>query len=51
MRSNVQEVLGGKFSPAYLAVCACPYLIDRCKKDEAQKISGFPESCITAPMT
>ena len=41
MRSNVQEVLGGKFLPAPLALCGGPYLIDPCKNDETQKISGF----------
>ena len=44
MRSNVQEVLGGKFLPAPLALSGGPYLIDPCKKDEAQKISGFYQS-------
>ena len=34
MRSNVQEVLGGKFLPAHLALSGGPYFIDPCKKDE-----------------
>ena len=41
MRSNVQEVVGGKFLPAPLALSGCPYLIGPCKRDETQKISGF----------
>ena len=44
MRSNVQEVLDGKFLPAPLALSCGPYLIDPCKKDETQKISGFVQS-------
>ena len=34
MRGNVQEVLGGKFLPAHLALSGGPYFIDPCKKDE-----------------
>ena len=44
MRSNVPEVLGGKFLPAPLALSGGPYLIDPCKNDETQKISGFHQS-------
>ena len=44
MRSNVQEVLGRMFLPAPLALSSGPYLIDPCKKDETQKISGFFQS-------
>ena len=41
MRSNVQEVLGGKFLPAPLALSGGPYLIDPCKKDEKKIFFGF----------
>ena len=44
MRSNVQEVIGGKFLPAALALPACPYLIGPCKRDETQNNSGFYQS-------
>ena len=44
MRSNVQEILGGKFLPAPLPLSGGLYLIDPCKKDETQKISGFYQS-------
>ena len=44
VRSNVQEILGGKFLPAPLALSGGLYLIDLCKKDETQKISGFYQS-------
>ena len=46
VRSNVQEVLGGKFLPAPLALSGGPYLIDPCKNDETQKISGFYQSLV-----
>ena len=51
MRSNVQEVLGGKFLPAPLALSGGPYLIDPSKKDETKDFRILSESCITAPTT
>ena len=45
MRSNVQEVLGGKvLTSTFSSLSGGPYLIDPCKKDETQKISGFYQS-------
>ena len=44
MRSNMQEILGGEFLPAPLALSGGLYLIDPCKRDETQKISGFDQS-------
>ena len=43
-RTNVQEVLGGKFLPAPLALTGGPSLVDPKKKSEKPKICGFYES-------
>ena len=44
VRRNMQEVLGGEFLPAPLALSGNPCLIDPCKRDKTQKISEYDQS-------